>query len=62
MAEITHPPDQDAAAIVENYRRAVERGDDGRAKRLRKSWAAWQGEDGLHEMAFGEPTDDEQTG
>ena len=57
MAEITHTPDQDPAVVVENYRRAVERGDTGRASRLRQSWAAWQGEDGLHEMAFGEPVD-----
>ena len=26
------------------------------AKRLRASWKTWQGEDSLHEMAFGEPT------
>jgi hypothetical protein len=27
----------------------------GMAKRAREKWAAWQGEDSLHEMAFGEP-------
>jgi hypothetical protein len=25
------------------------------AKRLRDRWKEWQGEDSLHEMAFGEP-------
>jgi hypothetical protein len=25
------------------------------AKRLRDRWREWQGEDSLHEMAFGEP-------
>jgi hypothetical protein len=25
------------------------------AKRLRECWREWQGEDSLHEMAFGEP-------
>ena len=25
------------------------------AKRLRQRWKDWQGEDSLHEMAFGEP-------
>jgi hypothetical protein len=25
------------------------------AKRLRDRWLEWQGEDSLHEMAFGEP-------
>lgn len=25
------------------------------AKRLRDRWCEWQGEDSLHEMAFGEP-------
>lgn len=27
------------------------------ANRLRDSWTYWQGEDCLHEMAFGEPED-----
>ena len=27
------------------------------AKRLRDEWKAWQGEDSLHEMAFGEPVE-----
>ena len=25
------------------------------ARRLRREWKEWQGEDSLHEMAFGEP-------
>lgn len=25
------------------------------ANRMRKFWADWQGEDSIHEMAFGEP-------
>jgi hypothetical protein len=28
---------------------------EGVAKRLRQAWHEWQGEDSLHEMAFGEP-------
>jgi len=27
----------------------------GVARRLRQKWQEWQGEDSLHEMAFGEP-------
>jgi hypothetical protein len=27
------------------------------AGHIRASWKAWQGDDSLHEMAFGEPTD-----
>jgi hypothetical protein len=27
------------------------------AARLRDEWKAWQGEDSLHEMAFGEPAE-----
>jgi hypothetical protein len=27
----------------------------GVARRLRQTWRDWQGEDSLHEMAFGEP-------
>ena len=30
------------------------------AHRLRREWAEWQGEDSLHEMAFGEPLDETQ--
>ena len=27
----------------------------GVARRMRQEWRLWQGEDSLHEMAFGEP-------
>jgi hypothetical protein len=54
------------ASIVEQYRSVIaeleaERTDLGMAEfravaqRLRQLWAEWQGEDSLHEMAFGEP-------
>jgi hypothetical protein len=29
-------------------------------QRLRREWKEWQGEDSLHEMAFGEPQDETQ--
>jgi hypothetical protein len=29
------------------------------ASRLRQAWKDWQGEDSLHEMAFGEPRESE---
>ena len=56
----------DPARIVEEYRSVMtkldaERTDLGKAEfraiaqRLRNLWAEWQGEDSLHEMAFGEP-------
>jgi hypothetical protein len=56
----------DPVTVVEEYRRIValrdaEKTDLGRqefvsiAHRLRARWAEWQGEDSLHEMAFGEP-------
>jgi hypothetical protein len=52
--------------IVERYRRLIAemeaaKSDSQRielgesAKRLRHRWKEWQGEDSLHEMAFGEP-------
>lgn len=55
-----------AAAIIERYRDVMalkETATDelgkaewaGVAKRLREAWRDWQGEDSLHEMAFGEP-------
>jgi len=57
----------DAAAAVEQYRQIVARRDAAAepdrdeleliARRLRARWAEWQGEDSLHEMAFGEPTE-----
>jgi hypothetical protein len=57
-----------AAAIIERYRDvmamretatdALGRAEwDGVAKRLREAWRDWQGEDSLHEMAFGEPAE-----
>jgi hypothetical protein len=56
----------DPARIVEEYRSVIaeleaERTDLGKAEfraaaqRLRQLWTGWQGEDSLHEMAFGEP-------
>jgi hypothetical protein len=58
--------DFDAEKAVANYRRVIARRDeettrDGKAdfdatsKRMRHAWKNWQGEDSLHEMAFGEP-------
>ena len=59
----------DPVATVASYRRAVEHRDSPEtpepdrdefaliAKQLRERWAAWQGEDSLHEMAFSEPTE-----
>lgn len=64
---MTNPPDIfDAVKVVMDYRRVIARRDaatakprrterDTKAKRLRESWKKWQGEDSLHEMAFGEP-------
>ena len=57
-----------AAAIIERYRDVTALREtatdalgkaewDGVAKRLREAWRAWQGEDSLHEMAFGEPAE-----
>lgn len=59
-------PDFDPEKTVVNFRRVVAQRDQqttasGRKKiastirRLRKEWKDWQGEDSLHEMAFGEP-------
>ena len=56
----------DPARMVDEYRSVMinldaERTDLGKAEfravaqRLRNLWAEWQGEDSLHEMAFGEP-------
>ncbi len=61
--------DFDAEGVVKAYRRVIDRRDaettpEGKAefveiaKRLKKKWADWQGEDCLHEMAFGEPFDE----
>jgi hypothetical protein len=56
----------DVAAVVATYvhvfaRLYAEKTEAGRtefdsiAQRLRAAWKTWQGEDSLHEMAFGEP-------
>jgi hypothetical protein len=56
------------AAIIERYRDVIGLRDTatdapgkaewkGVAKRLRQTWGDWQGEDNLHEMAFGEPVE-----
>lgn len=47
----------DAEDCVWKYRFAHELGDGPRITELRAAWAAWQGEDSLHEMAYGEPID-----
>jgi hypothetical protein len=47
--------DFDAEEIDWNYRFAHESGDKALAESLREQWAAFDGEDSLHEMAFGEP-------
>jgi hypothetical protein len=60
--------ESNAAAIIERYRdvmalreTATDELDkaewEGVAKRLREAWRAWQGEDSLHEVAFGEPAE-----
>jgi hypothetical protein len=56
----------DPEAFIARYRNVVEQlgqqtDEQGRAefsavaKQLRAQWKEWQGEDSLHEMAFGEP-------
>jgi hypothetical protein len=56
----------DAEATVVTYRHAIAKRDaaasesaraefDRTVKQLRKQWCEWQGEDSLHEIAFGEP-------
>jgi hypothetical protein len=53
--------------IVESYRSLISEIENAKhdsqraylreaAKRLRERWKEWQGEDSLHEMAFGEPS------
>jgi hypothetical protein len=62
MADIEANPE----GIVNQYRDVISRLEtatdelgkaewEGVAKRLRQAWHEWQGEDSLHEMAFGEP-------
>jgi hypothetical protein len=55
--EVTAP--FDAEGMVWDYRFAHSQGDKVRVKQLNKEWADWQGEDSLHEMAFGELVPDE---
>lgn len=61
--ELTEPFDPELA--VTEYRNSIARRDAARtdksrakhqalANRLREKWKDWQGEDSLHEMAFGE--------
>ncbi|MDB5334923.1 MAG: hypothetical protein JWN70_542 [Planctomycetaceae bacterium] len=45
----------DVSGTVEAYRKAYEAGDSKLAQKLREQWKEWQGEDKLHETAFGEP-------
>lgn len=56
----------DAVQAVENYRKAFAHREKLTKKseitgcnlvlgRMKKDWHKWQGEDNLHEMAFGEP-------
>jgi hypothetical protein len=56
----------DAVTAVERYRRIIERRDaaatcvdrdnlDSMATHLRAEWQQWQGEDSLHQAAFGKP-------
>jgi hypothetical protein len=58
--------DFDAQGAVDDYRSIMDQLDAatsleandkyrGMAQRARHTWKAWQGEDSLHEMAFGEP-------
>jgi len=60
------PSEMEPEQFVERYRSLMAQLDvatqDGHkeeitqaAKRLRDRWKEWQGEDSLHEMAFGEP-------
>ena len=65
---MNRPPEteSDSEAIVTAYRRAVAQLEDplntvpqreefrAIVDRLRQRWKEWQGEDNLHEMAFGE--------
>ena len=44
-----------AADMLTEYRLAYEAGDKPECERLRELWKQWQGEDDVHETAFGEP-------
>jgi hypothetical protein len=47
--------DFDVEGTYHEYCKAYEAGDTKRCQELRDQWKAWQGEDSLHETAFGEP-------
>ena len=55
--------DFDPKAFVDAYRKTIAKMETDpdnselrkTVRRLRESWKRWQGEDSLHEMAFGEP-------
>jgi hypothetical protein len=49
---------QAAEEMIWQYRCAHETGDTTTAAALRKAWADFDGEDSLHECAFGEPISD----
>jgi hypothetical protein len=42
-------------AFVARYREAVANLESDTVAQMRQAWRDWQGEDSLHEMAFGEP-------
>ena len=59
------PSEFEPEQLVDQYRDVITRLDSaadepakaewqGVAKRMRQAWREWQGEDSLHEMAFGE--------
>ncbi|MDB5338003.1 MAG: hypothetical protein JWN70_3622 [Planctomycetaceae bacterium] len=45
----------DEATILTEYRKACEAGDRTLCLLLRGQWNEWEGDDNLHETAFGEP-------
>ena len=65
---MTDKPDTYAIATINRYRKMIAQikntVEDSRkaelqatAKRLRDEWTEWQGEDSLHQMAFGKPAE-----
>jgi hypothetical protein len=67
MADFASTEDfaESAVMFVTRYRRVITRLDASpapaewqrAAKRMRRAWREWQGEDSLHEMTFGEPAE-----
>ncbi len=60
--DLAMPNTFDPQKAVQTYReahakaeRTCDATDQAELARLRQEWADWQGEDSLHEMAFGEP-------